>query len=430
MKKVNVIGHLSSSSGLGNTARLFIEVLRSRGYEVVGLDVDDNSNSVLAMLPDVRMVKKVEDLPFDINFIIVSIQVLPSFWRRRFPGLLSARFKNVGMVFFELSVIPKAWLPSLKIFDVMVVCSNYVRQAVETALPTVPTIFAEHPLKLPVDHVESSVTRLRLGLLPSDLVFASSFDLRSDFARKNPLAVLNAFQKAFPTQDGVRLLIKANGKPQGDEVHPVVKEILERVATDPRIVLITETMPYEKVLALYNACDVFVSLHRSEGLGLGPMEAMLLGKLVVATGYSGNMTYMSEQNSLLVPYRLVPPTKTVWFFDSAFAGEHAAWAEPDADAAVKSLRIAFEQPAHRMRLAVQGKNSIIARQVTAWGGEWLEEFEKCVDQAKPENHKRQTNRRRIMLNELIVPTLRARNFDALTSGYFFNKFKKIVFKNK
>jgi hypothetical protein len=160
------------------------------------------------------------------------------------------------------------------------------------------------------------------------------------------------------------------------------------------------------------------------------MEAMLLGKLVVATGYSGNLTYMSEQNSLLVPYRLVKPTKTVWFFDSAFAGDHAAWAEPDIDAAVKSLRIAFEQPAHRKSLALQGKNSIIARQLTAWDAEWLDEFEKCVDAAQPENHKRQANRRRIMLNEVIVPTLRARNFEALKSGYFYKKLRNLIFKNK
>lgn len=414
-KSLNVIGHLSSTSGLGNTARLFIEIFLSRGYEVVGLDVDYHPDAASANLPNIKIVKTVEELPFDTNFLIVSIQLLPSIWRRRLPGLLSQRFKNIGLVFYELSVVPKAWLPSLKMFDVMVVCSQYVRQALETALPEVPTIFAEHPLKLPVGITDSSAVRTALGLRQTDLVFSSSFDLRSDFSRKNPLAVLDAFQAAFPTETGVRLLVKANGKPLGDGVHPVVQKILARLAADPRVVLIAESMPYEKVLALYAACDVYVSLHRSEGLGLGPMEAMLLGKLVIATGYSGNMTYMNEQNSMPIPYRLVPPTKTGWQFERAFSGATAAWAEPDGNAAAATMRKAFEQPEQRLRLATRGKDAIAQRQETAWAGNWLVDLERCVDAANVSTVFRQANRRQMLWNEVLEPTLRTLNLKAIVS---------------
>ena len=72
--------------------------------------------------------------------------------------------------------------------------------------------------------------------------------------------------------------------------------------------------------------------HRSRRFiidGLVPMEAMSLGKLVIATGYSGNVTFMTEQNSLSVPYRLVEPAGDVPFFLRRFAGRNAAWAEPD-----------------------------------------------------------------------------------------------------
>ena len=52
------------------------------------------------------------------------------------------------------------------------------------------------------------------------------------------------------------------------------------------------------------ACDCYVSLHRAEGFGLTLAEAMAHGKPVIATGYSGNLTFMNDGNSYLVPYKL------------------------------------------------------------------------------------------------------------------------------
>ena len=52
------------------------------------------------------------------------------------------------------------------------------------------------------------------------------------------------------------------------------------------------------------ACDCYVSLHRSEGLGLTMAEAMALGKPVIATVYSGNLQFMTPENSHLVDYQL------------------------------------------------------------------------------------------------------------------------------
>lgn len=415
-KKINVIGHLGSSSGLGNSARLFIEVLRKQGFEVAGLDVDYHPGKDTPLLPDIRMVKSVDELPFDVNLVIVAIQLLPSVWCRRLPRLLAPRFKNVGLIFWELPVIPRSWVPSLRLFDALMVSSQYVRHSLETALPEVRTIFAEHPLQLQLHNIPSDngIVRKALGLQQTDLVYASSFDLRSDFSRKNPLAVLDAFQSAFPDVPDVRLVIKANGRPGDGGAHPVVRRILEQVAADPRIIFVSETMPYERVMALYAACDVYISLHRAEGLGLGPMEAMLLGKLVVATGYSGNMTYMTQQNSMPVPYRLIEPTHTGWQYRKTFAGNGAAWAEPDMHAAVSALRMAYEQPAQRKRLAQAARDDIVRRQETAWSAPYQDELAKCLDEETSPDQ-RQHLRRRVVINEFLDPTLRALNLKALIS---------------
>lgn len=47
--------------------------------------------------------------------------------------------------------------------------------------------------------------------------------------------------------------------------------------------------------------DCYTSLHRSEGFGLRMAEAMALGKPTIATAYSGNLDFMTAENSYLCP---------------------------------------------------------------------------------------------------------------------------------
>lgn len=422
MKKgINIIGHLSSSSGLGNTARLFIDVLLNKGYQVAGIDFDDFPDKEIISINGVEMVGSVEELPFDFNLIIVSIQLLPALWRRRMPELLAPRFKNVGLIFWELCTIPNAWKPSLELFDAILVCSQYVEQSIRNLLPEAHVFFAEHPLKLSTvmqDNIYQ--TRTKLSFKENDLIFSSNFDLRSDFSRKNPIAVLNAFQAAFPIESDVRLLIKANGRPLNQDLPQAINEILKIIDRDPRITLITETLPYLEVIEIYNASDVYVSLHRSEGLGLGPMEAMMLGKLVIATGYSGNMTYMTQQNSIPVSYQLVPPVRTGWQFDRAFAGSAAAWAEPDAFSVKKAMRFAYECPEQRLNLAKRAKADIAERQIAAWDASFWQELLAYMDEPK-RPLRRRALRRQVLMNEILDPTLRSLNWKALCS-----KLSKLV----
>ena len=105
------------------------------------------------------------------------------------------------------------------------------------------------------------------------------------------------------------------------------------------IVLIDTTSTRPTRTALTASCDCYVSLHRSEGLGLTMAEAMYLGKPVIATGYSGNIDFMRTHNSYPVDYRLVPIGD-----GSAPYPPEAEWAEPDVEHAARLMREVFEQP--------------------------------------------------------------------------------------
>jgi hypothetical protein len=94
-----------------------------------------------------------------------------------------------------------------------------------------------------------------------------------------------------------------------------------------------------ELLALFNACDSFISLHRAEGFGRCLAEALLLGKQVIATGFSGNTDFCHEPRVALVRYSKVglKPGDYMW-------GEGQSWAEPDVDHAAELMRSVRESP--------------------------------------------------------------------------------------
>ena len=109
-------------------------------------------------------------------------------------------------------------------------------------------------------------------------------------------------------------------------------------------------------------CDAYVSLHRAEGWGLTMAEAMAGGKPVIATAYSGNVDFMTPENSWMVPYRLVDIPDT--------AGPYAGcrrWAEPDLDAAAAAMRDVYEHPDRAATKAQQGAADMRARAVSDAG---------------------------------------------------------------
>jgi glycosyltransferase involved in cell wall biosynthesis len=82
--------------------------------------------------------------------------------------------------------------------------------------------------------------------------------------------------------------------------------------------------------------DSFVSLHRSEGFGIGLAQAMYLGKPVIATGYSGNMDFMNHNNSYLVRYQLAELEQDYGPYEKG-----NVWADPDLDHAAELMRLVF-----------------------------------------------------------------------------------------
>lgn len=326
----NVVGNVSANVGLGVSARHIVQSLLDAGFEVAIHDLDPGYGRAGHDLRFQNLfVTEARDLPYSINLFVLPPQTLavvlaqrPKFWSD--PERL-----NVALTFWELPAVPRHLRAALEFFDAVIAPSAFIRHTLDVALDSTLTISARQPLYLPGD-VRPDRSRFEIGA--EELVFVTSFEPLSGVARKNPGAVIDAFQKALPDRPDARLLIRLNNSaPTG------ASEALRRAcAGDRRIRLLTEPLTYSAVLSLYASSDVFVSLHRSEGLGLGLMEAMALGKPCIATAWSGNMDFMDHTNAALVPYRLVPVVADVEPY--AFATNSVKWAEPDVEAAAAWMR--------------------------------------------------------------------------------------------
>jgi glycosyltransferase involved in cell wall biosynthesis len=132
-------------------------------------------------------------------------------------------------------------------------------------------------------------------------------------------------------------------------------------------------MSYSEVLSLYASSDSYLSLHRSEGFGLGLIEAMGLGKPVIATGWSGNRAYMDPTNSCLVSYGLTPVKAINWAYVQAMRGLDPVWAEPKVrDAALWLQRLAADS-ALAARIGIAAKRSFDQYQERAAKAEFIDQ---------------------------------------------------------
>jgi len=126
------------------------------------------------------------------------------------------------------------------------------------------------------------------------------------------------------------------------------------IATDPRIVVMNETLSYRDLLRLKAGSDVYISLHKSEGWGFGMIEAMNLGVPVVCTAYSGSMDFCTPETTWLVDYEEMLLRQE----DYIFVRRGSKWAEPSVESAAKQLRAAYDDPAERAARAKAAQDHI------------------------------------------------------------------------
>ena len=287
------------------------------------------------------------DNPHDINIFYLKPDQMPGAVVQLGESCVRGRY-NIGYWTWELSEFPDAWCKSLDFLDEVWCPSRFIQSAI-AAKASNPVIHA--PFAIEMDSSPGAWSRSRLGLPEDAFLFLFAFDFKSSFARKNPLACIEAFKKAFPGKNSpVALVIKSM---DGAQFPQQLQALEESVRTDPRIVHMDRSLPWEGMNGLMRQCDSFVSLHRSEGIGLGMAQSMLLGKPVIATDYSGNTDFMHDGNACMVDCELVPVREGEYPF-----AKGQVWAEPDVDQAAWFMKRLLEQESFRESIAREGRDTL------------------------------------------------------------------------
>jgi glycosyltransferase involved in cell wall biosynthesis len=326
---LGIAGLFSTASGIGEGARLAYTALDAAGYAPSAFDLSSafgqvefsEAGSRRALAPGDGTLIVHHNGPF----------VPHALWALGRVQVQARRI--IGYWAWELPQLPADWQPSFRYVHEIWVPSEFTRAAIAAATDK-PVHVVNHPL--PPMQVTPNM-RGRLGLPADALVVLNVMHLGSAFARKNPLAAIAAFRRAFGDARDKVLVIKliASGATAWAQ-----RALDEAVAGAGNIRLIEGMLPEADMMGLTAASDIVISLHRSEGFGLVPAQAMALGKPVIATAWSGNLDFMSKRNSALVSYSLVPVVDP----QGVFNVDGQMWADASIDDAAKWLRRLAENP--------------------------------------------------------------------------------------
>ena len=333
--------------GLGMNAERSFSALNRLGIDVQALAValDDRGSGMADRLAEIdREILLLHVQPDDAVEIIVRLP----------PSSKDSRL--IGFFMWETERLPLAHQLGALLMDEIWTGSRYCAQVLRDAAPSTTVSVVGHA----VEETEPSLdfnARLLAGAEKDDFLFYFHFDARSWITRKNPAALVRAFLRAFPTgSEPVHLLIKIRrGAGDGSlEQASWWSEFFEESAQDQRIKVIDGDFSASQMAALLQAADAFVSLHRSEGFGYAVAEAMLAGKPVVVSDYSGVQDFVGPGEGLLVPVH----RRRVQIGEFLYGDPAQLWADPDIEAAARALLRLTSEPSLAQTLGWNGQQRV------------------------------------------------------------------------
>lgn len=340
------VGNPFESIGRSEHIRTFWRALRAASVQATVYDVYGRvpEDSVFAEMGHCRVDWVADGIRiFHLNGAEMQY-ALPKIEERQ-PGFLRRGY-NVLAPAWELPRFPIEWAKEFNRFHEIWAPTAFVQDALQRAV-SAPIFRLPNACE---PHVATNLDKSYFGIPQDSFAILNFFDLRSSTARKNPWAVLEAFRRlltARPTSNAF-LVLKIN-YPAFDP------KVVANLAAEVRqirdhAILIDKAITTNEIRNLVRCCDCFISLHRSEGFGRGPAEAMFFGRPVVATGWSGNMEYMNDKVAFPIRYTLRPVKEGEYP-----QHEDQVWAEADVAHAAEVLIRLLDDPALRRKIGERGR---------------------------------------------------------------------------
>lgn len=342
-KGVNLGGFIRGDFGLGEATRILARTLDAGQ---IPFTIDNFVVPKIQKYHNREWESKITNtFPYNTNLVLSNITGGP---RGYLDSISTDAFKNrynIGFFYWELPEMSDSLSENLLYFDEVWAASefnaNSFRKVVSRPVFVLPCCISAEP--------DPKIDRTYFGLPQDTFLFLMMYDSRSSNQRKNPIAAVKAFYQAFGDRRDVNLVIKVN-MPDGLSSED---EVFEMVSKHPNMCVINATLEKVEVNSLIHCCDAFVSLHRSEGFGLGPAEAMYQGKPAILTNWSGNLEYMTKDNCCPVDYRLVELMES---YGPYLKGSH--WAEPSVEHAASYMKKLVEDREYYSRISQNAEKHI------------------------------------------------------------------------
>jgi len=360
---VNLIGHAFEVFGIGEDIRMAARALEAAGVPccVIHHPAANGATCIDRSLEPL-LCHDPAGGPYAFNLICMAAPIQARWLLQAGLDPLRERYTLASWP-WETQQWPKAWLPLLEVADELTPSSVFTAAALQEPAAAAAMHLQVMPMAAEVPDPDRfcgpsarRAARVRHGLPQEAVLFGYGFDLNSTAIRKNPMGALEAFQLAFPLPHlPATFGREINNHPLSNQVALMIKSfppqaesaewhwLQLRAEEDPRIHLVVASLVRDELLALYGSCDVFLSLHRSEGFGRGMAEALQLGVDVIATAYGGNTDFCTGPLAHPVRCQEVPIPRGAY----PCADGHV-WGEPDLDHAAELMQ---QVAARRLALA-------------------------------------------------------------------------------
>lgn len=343
---ITVVGHLSDCGSLNKTLRDFCFALKDAGIPFQTWDLGSHvipREDVVPILTDRR------------NFHVAKFTHLVEMIQSPVPdGLVKHRAR---IVFWEFeSGLLQGYPVLMERPGDIIGMSDFNFNYYKTIFNGKRTV---HKLLYPLrftdkDLLSKEDARRRFGIAPDAFVVFYNFSYKSGIDRKNPEGALRAFAKGVAQKDNSLMVFKTAASSEYPRRVIRLQELTKELGVSDKVIFIDEYLTEQDVFNLTNACDVYLSLHRAEGFGLGIAEAMALGKPVIVTDYSSTKEFCNETNSIPVGYKMVAMEKS----ENRLYSDAKMWADPDIDAAAAALEKIYNDPTFAVKIGLSAKKSI------------------------------------------------------------------------
>ncbi|GGI46262.1 glycoside hydrolase [Paenibacillus marchantiophytorum] len=341
---VNLVGYSRAEMGIGESCRIAAKSLNAENIPFGIINFEGTNSS--RMSDTTWQHKEIKSPLYNVNIFHVNAEQMMEIYSSKGNEIFDNRY-NIGYWHWELPDFPDEWIENFRFVDEVWVPSNFVLESISMKSP-VPVVKIPHSIEV---KIQSERTRQYFNLPEDPFLFLCMYDAHSYQERKNPEAAIIAFKMAFLPEDlSVGLVIKVNNS---RSTPSEIKHLEEMIQDYRNIYLLKETYVRNDVNALLAVIDCFVSLHRSEGFGLGLAEAMYLGKAVIGTNWSSNIDFMKHDNSCLVDFKLINLGEDHGPYQS-----YQYWADPDVNHAAFYMRKLAEDKDFYDVIAQNGEKTI------------------------------------------------------------------------